>query len=95
MSDAACKLPPFVVRVLFGSCALVLLLSIDFAVWSEPNRRLPADSAAGAQPPAPGDADEFTGRPRVVVLTDIGNEPDDQMSFVRLLFKLVKDAELR
>jgi hypothetical protein len=29
--------------------------------------------------------DEFAGRPRVVVLTDIGNEPDDQMSFIRLL----------
>ena len=29
--------------------------------------------------------DNFEGRPRVVVLTDIGNEPDDQMSFVRLL----------
>lgn len=24
-------------------------------------------------------------KPRVVVLTDIGNEPDDQMSLVRLL----------
>ena len=29
--------------------------------------------------------DEFTGKPRVVILTDMGNEPDDQMSFVRLL----------
>ena len=29
--------------------------------------------------------DDFTGKPRVVVLSDIGNEPDDQMSFVRLL----------
>ncbi len=27
----------------------------------------------------------FSGKPRVVILSDIGNEPDDQMSFVRLL----------
>lgn len=27
----------------------------------------------------------FHGKPRVVVITDIGNEPDDQMSLVRLL----------
>lgn len=30
-------------------------------------------------------ADRFTGKPRVTILSDIGNEPDDQMSFVRLL----------
>jgi Protein of unknown function (DUF1593) len=29
--------------------------------------------------------DGFAGRPRVVVISDIGNEPDDQMSFVRFL----------
>jgi len=29
--------------------------------------------------------DDFRGKPRVVVISDIGNEPDDQMSFVRLL----------
>lgn len=28
---------------------------------------------------------DFAGKPRVVVLSDIGNEPDDQMSFVRFL----------
>jgi hypothetical protein len=38
-----------------------------------------------AQPVPPGNIDDFTGKPRVVVLSDIGNEPDDQMSFVRLL----------
>jgi hypothetical protein len=30
-------------------------------------------------------ADDFQGKPRVVVISDIGNEPDDQMSLVRLL----------
>jgi hypothetical protein len=29
--------------------------------------------------------DNFAGRPRVIVMSDIGNEPDDQMSFIRLL----------
>ncbi len=29
--------------------------------------------------------DEFVGKPRVVALSDMGYEPDDQMSFVRLL----------
>jgi len=29
--------------------------------------------------------DDFSGHPRALVVSDIGNEPDDQMSFVRLL----------
>lgn len=33
----------------------------------------------------PTHVDDFAGKPRVVILSDIGNEPDDQMSFVRLL----------
>jgi Protein of unknown function (DUF1593) len=40
---------------------------------------------AGAQLLQPGYVDEFVGKPRVVALSDMGNEPDDQMSFVRLL----------
>jgi hypothetical protein len=42
-------------------------------------------SATVAQESKPTDADESAGRPRVFVLSDMGNEPDDQMSFVRLL----------
>jgi len=43
-----------------------------------------AGRAAAA--PLPADhVDDFAGRPRLVVLSDIGNEPDDQMSFVRLM----------
>ena len=38
-----------------------------------------------AQPLQPNYVDDFTGKPRVVMLSDMGNEPDDQMSFVRLL----------
>jgi hypothetical protein len=41
---------------------------------------------AGAQPgPQPPVADTFTGHPRIAIISDIGNEPDDQMSFVRLI----------
>ena len=40
---------------------------------------------ANAQPLPPTHVDNFTGKPRVVIISDIGNEPDDQMSFVRLL----------
>jgi len=38
-----------------------------------------------AQPLPPAQVDDFTGHPRLIVISDIGNEPDDQMSFVRLL----------
>ena len=41
-------------------------------------------SLAGAPLP-PTHVDDFTGHPRVIVISDIGNEPDDQMSLVRLL----------
>jgi hypothetical protein len=43
----------------------------------------PASSIARSLDPA--HVDTFTGNPRLVVLSDIGNEPDDQMSLVRLL----------
>jgi hypothetical protein len=33
----------------------------------------------------PKHVDDFAGKPRVIVISDIGNEPDDQMSLVRLL----------
>jgi len=38
-----------------------------------------------AEPLSASHVDDFAGKPRVVILSDIGNEPDDQMSFVRLL----------
>ncbi|HEX4771749.1 MAG TPA: nucleoside hydrolase-like domain-containing protein [Bryobacteraceae bacterium] len=38
-----------------------------------------------AAPLPPEHVDNFTGHPRMIVLSDIGNEPDDQMSLVRLL----------
>jgi hypothetical protein len=38
-----------------------------------------------AQPIPSTHIDNFSGRPRVIVISDIGNEPDDQMSLVRFL----------
>src|SRR5450631_1544045 len=38
-----------------------------------------------AQPLPQAHVDDFSGNPRVIVISDIGNEPDDQMSLVRLL----------
>ncbi len=58
------------------------------------NRRITALWAGGvlatanmapAQNLPPNHVDDFSGKPRVVVISDIGNEPDDQMSFVRFL----------
>ncbi len=46
---------------------------------------LSAASATQAAPLPPTHVDDFRGRPRVVVISDIGNEPDDQMSMVRFL----------
>jgi len=40
---------------------------------------------AAAEPPAASQPDPFVARPRIVVMTDIANEPDDQMSMVRFL----------
>ena len=41
--------------------------------------------ALAAGTPAASQVDPYVARPRVVVLTDIANEPDDQMSLVRFL----------
>jgi hypothetical protein len=54
---------------------MVMAIGLTFAFATSMN----------AQPLPPNHVDDFTGKPRVVVLTDMGNEPDDQMSFVRLL----------
>src|SRR3954453_8333824 len=43
--------------------------------------RLASLTAQAVSVPA---ADSFSGKPRVAIISDMGNEPDDQMSFVRL-----------
>lgn len=62
---------------LIGSGQVVALM-LAFALTG--SARLDAQ-ASPATPPA----DMFSGNPRVAIISDIGNEPDDQMSFVRLL----------
>jgi len=41
--------------------------------------------ALSGQPVSPSHVDNFNGHPRLIVISDIGNEPDDQMSLTRLL----------
>src|SRR5690242_18254019 len=42
-------------------------------------------AAFAGQSPPPSHIDNFVGHPRMIVISDIGNEPDDQMSLTRLL----------
>jgi Protein of unknown function (DUF1593) len=55
------------------ACLSLVLMTFGFA------------GSAFAQPVDPTHIDDFAGRPRVIVISDIGNEPDDQMSLVRFL----------
>jgi hypothetical protein len=41
--------------------------------------------SGSAQAPTWSQVDDFQGKPRMMVISDIGNEPDDQMSLVRLM----------
>jgi len=54
-----------------GTCIIIFLLAVAIA--------------AGGQPIPPDHVDDIAGAPRLVMISDIGNEPDDQMSLVRLL----------
>jgi hypothetical protein len=65
-------------------CALALVAGSAVRA-EEPAHVMNVPDAAPAQPPAPPAPDAGVGKPRLFVLTDIGNEPDDQMSMVRLL----------
>jgi len=46
---------------------------------------LVSSSLLAGQELQPTHVDDFPGKPRVIIISDIGNEPDDQMSFVRFL----------
>jgi hypothetical protein len=46
---------------------------------------LTISSSLDGEPLPASHVDNFTGHPRVIVISDIGNEPDDQMSLVRFL----------
>jgi enterochelin esterase-like enzyme len=47
--------------------------------------RANATQSASADPPRAARSDPYVAKPRIVVMTDIANEPDDQMSMVRFL----------
>src|SRR5581483_11402162 len=61
-------------RTCVSSLLLFLLIGLAFP--------LPLSSAQAITVPP---VDSFAGKPRVAIISDMGNEPDDQMSFVRLL----------
>jgi hypothetical protein len=46
---------------------------------------LASPPAGGVDVPAASQVDPYVPRPRIIVMTDIANEPDDQMSLVRFL----------
>jgi hypothetical protein len=58
----------------------LLCLIVFFVQWISS-----AGSSFAAEPLSATHVDNFTGPPRLIVISDIGNEPDDQMSFVRFL----------
>jgi len=61
-------------QTLFASCLIAVATAAGFARQATP----PVDPLAAR-------VDPYTARQRVVVMTDIANEPDDQMSMVRFL----------
>ncbi len=63
-------------RRLLRSSRIVAILVGNFLCGS---------GAASGQQSVPGVLDRYSGHPRAFVISDIGNEPDDQMSFVRFL----------
>jgi hypothetical protein len=58
--------------------ALFAALALGVPMRATPAQSSPLDSLAAR-------VDSFVAKPRLLVLTDIANEPDDQMSLVRLL----------
>ena len=61
-----------------GGLPTLLFLMVASALGAS---HLSAQRPGGEAQPVDG----FMGKPRVAIISDIGNEPDDQMSFVRLL----------
>jgi hypothetical protein len=58
--------------------------STSFRAWVVASS-LALGALARAEGRAPSEPDPYVARPRVLVMTDIANEPDDQMSLVRFL----------
>ncbi len=63
----------------------IILLAIAIAGAVRMDATPPAAQTPSAPPPLAARIDPYTPKVRVLVLTDIANEPDDQMSMVRFL----------
>src|SRR4029077_4828831 len=72
-------------RTLGGFMQIERLIRRTSRAWPVWAAFLVVCNVASAQSALPPVADSFSERPRVAIISDIGNEPDDQMSFVRLL----------
>ena len=72
-------------RDCFGSMKRDRLGACASAILGLTATLLCAPTGVHAQSAPSQEIDRFVEKPRVVVISDIGNEPDDQMSFVRLL----------
>jgi len=66
-----------------GQCWMRRMSARCFAVST--GLALASAGLMGGQALPPTHVDDFQGKPRMIVISDIGNEPDDQMSLVRLL----------
>lgn len=66
-------------RGLMHGCLALAVLASPQGAWA---RRADETASPAQGQPAP---DMAPGKPRLFVLTDMGNEPDDQMSMVRLM----------
>ena len=73
--EGLCGMPPLrKERAKMGHPAVALVAGFVFLSTALFAQQLPS-----------GRLDNFAGHPRAFIVSDIGNEPDDQMSFVRLL----------
>ena len=63
-------------KILVRQCCLLLLICASWMALIAPLAAAPLPSTH---------IDSFTPHPRVIIISDVGNEPDDQMSLVRLL----------
>jgi hypothetical protein len=70
------------IAVIIGQALVVMSAARE---QSAPLQGVPPVADAGTFTPLATRIDPYVVKPRVIVLTDIANEPDDQMSFVRLL----------
>src|SRR6187549_2249438 len=74
-------------RIVFALTLTGALLVTAAAARQQPAplQGVPPVADAATFAPLATRVDPYVAKPRVVVLTDIANEPDEQMSFVRLL----------